>query len=166
MSVTACSSEQSSSAVMIFVDCRPILLDDLSMTENQFRDIFVNQTRHHPFRTFLVECDYDCCVWYYDVEGKTFFPIDEGDKVFIHPENEEDEEFVTVPGLTEWRKEFGPELDKTVTGEVSYFDWDSWNARGKALAEKLSSLLPEGYYVYYTPPYEDTAALETPPELV
>ncbi|MBP5157304.1 MAG: hypothetical protein ILP18_05475, partial [Treponema sp.] len=86
------------------------------MTENQFRDIFVNQTQHHPFRTFLVECDYDCCVWYYDVEGNTFFPIDEGDKVFIHPENSEDEEFVTVPGLSEWRKEFGPELDKTVTG--------------------------------------------------
>ena len=129
------------------------------MTENQFRDIFVNQTQLHPFRTFLVECDYD-------FEGKTFFPIDEDDKVFIHPEDEEDEEFVTVPGLTEWRKEFGPELNKTLTGEVSYFDWDSWNARGKELAKQLSSLLPEGYYVYYTPPYEDSAALETPPELV
>ena len=42
------------------------------MTENQFRDIFVNQTQLHPFRTFLVECDYECCVWYYDIEGKNF----------------------------------------------------------------------------------------------
>ncbi len=136
------------------------------MTENQFRDIFVHQTQLHPYRTFLVECDYDCCIWYYDLEEKAFFPIDEGDKVFIYPELEDDEQHVTVPGLSEWRKEFGPELDRLSKGVVARFDWESWNKRGLELATDLRRLLPDGYYVYYTPPYEDPSAADKPPVLV
>ena len=136
------------------------------MTESQFKDIFVNQTQKHPFRTFLVECDYDCCVWYYDLEEKTFFPVDEGDKVFIYPELEDDEQYVMVNGLTEWRKEFGPELERLSIGKVAKFDWESWNKRGLELSKTLRKLLPDGYYVYYTPPFEDPTASDTPPVLV
>lgn len=136
------------------------------MNADQYRGIFVRQAMLHPFRTFLVECDFDCSVWFYDINDGDLIPVDVDDRVFIHPESEKDEESVEVQGLVAWREVFMPVMEEASVGRELPFDWDSWNKRGKELAKKLKDVLPEGYYVYYTPPYEDPYSRDVPPTLI
>lgn len=137
---------------------------DICHSTQEYKD-FIKDWKGHPFRTYLMEWDFEVCVEYWDSEENCGMIVDDGDEVFLHPENES-EESVVVPSLDAWKgKPIGP-FCKVPEGEKPDFDWDAWNKEGIELAQKLRELLPDEYTLYYSRPFEDYENLDKPPILI
>ena len=136
--------------------------------ENPEYQAFLNRYRVlNPYRTFLMEWDVDCCIWYWDPKEETGLPNDYEDRVYLEPEkNWDDPPFVFVPGLADWVRAPMPAVCATPDGEDILFDWKTWNRQGIELATKLRELLPADYDIYYCAPFEDYTSWNMVPILI
>ena len=125
---------------------------------------FFEDWKMHPYRTYLMEWDFDVSIEYWDEKEDGGMYADwDGDKVVIEPETtEEEEHLIVLDGLSTWKNKAYSAVYNMFEG----FDWNQWNKEGMELARRLCSLLPEEYTVYYQRPFEDYEHLDQPPILI
>lgn len=128
---------------------------------------FLKDWKDHPYRTYLMQWDYDVCIEFWDSKERCGMYADFDDEITLHPETDDiDDDVVVLSGLKEWKSQPIDICIKENIGEEGYFDWDSWNKKGIELAHKLRELLPNEYTLYYSRPFEDYEDLDKPPVLI